>query len=470
MLRRFSTDFAILMITIDALLISASLQLAEFVRPNLSQVFPYVKQFDGPIQTEPGLYFIFPLIWVTVLFLFSVYDARKNLKVVNELYDLTLSSIISLVSMAGLLYLSYRDMSRALFGVFFLFGYVSLVTVRIIYRIIFRIGLVGIQQRRILIIGAGVVGKEVENNINQFKGIGYTLVGFLDDDVDKSNQPLVLGTLDDIRTVIRRDHIDDIVFALPLWAYHRCNQITQDLHDVPVKIWIVPDYFSMTLSHAQIADLVGLPMIDLRAPTLNEYQRMVKRVFDLFISIFILPVALPIMGFSALAIRLNSPGPIFFKQTRVGENGRLFEMIKFRTMKKDAEQNHHLIEKIDKDGRIQQDKSIKDPRITRVGRFLRKTSIDELPQLFNVLRGEMSLVGPRPEMPYLVDQYEPWQRRRFSIPQGITGWWQINGRSDKPMHLHTEDDLYYIQNYSLWLDIMILVRTIWTVFKHNGAY
>jgi putative colanic acid biosynthesis UDP-glucose lipid carrier transferase len=125
------------------------------------------------------------------------------------------------VSMAGLLYLSYRDMSRALFGVFFLFGYVSLVTVRIIYRIIFRIGLVGIQQRRILIIGAGVVGKEVENNINQFKGIGYTLVGFLDDDVDKSNQPLVLGTLDDIRTVIKRDHIDDIVFALPLWANDR---------------------------------------------------------------------------------------------------------------------------------------------------------------------------------------------------------------------------------------------------------
>ena len=139
-------------------------------------------------------------------------------------------------------------------------------------------------------------------------------------------------------------------------------------------------------------------------------------------------------------------------------------------MHKDAEQNHHLIETIDKNGRILQDKRMQDPRTTSVGRFLRKTSIDELPQLLNVIRGEMSLVGPRPEMPYLVDQYEPWQRRRFSIPQGITGWWQINGRSDKPMHLHTEDDLYYIQNYSLWLDIIILIRTFWIIFKHNGAY
>ena len=239
---------------------------------------------------------------------------------------------------------------------------------------------------------------------------------------------------------------------------------------MPIKIWIVPDYFSMALNQTQITELVGLPMIDLRAPTLNEYQRMVKRVFDLFISILLLPITIPIMGLTSLAILLDSPGPIFFNQTRVGENGRLFEMIKFRTMYKNAEQNHHLIEKIDKNGRILQDKSINDPRITPVGRFLRKTSIDELPQLFNVLRGEMSIVGPRPEMPYLVDQYEPWQRRRFSIPQGITGWWQINGRSDKPMHLHTEDDLYYIQNYSLWLDVTILIRTIWTIFKHNGAY
>jgi exopolysaccharide biosynthesis polyprenyl glycosylphosphotransferase len=470
MLRRFSTDFAIFVVAMDALLIGLCFRLAVIIRPSLDDIISSVKQFEGPIEIETSLYIIFPLIWITVLFLFSVYDAQKNLKISNELYYLTLSSIIAMVSMAGLLYLSYREVSRALFGSFVLFAYISLVVVRLIYRVAFRAGLVGVKQRRILIIGAGVVGRQVEGSINQFKGLGFTMVGFLDDDPDKSKEPLVIGNLDNIHQVVKQHQIDDVVLALPLRAYYRCNQIVQELHDLPIKVWIVPDYFSMALSHAQMVELVGLPMIDLRAPTLNEYQRMVKRVFDLFISIILLPLTLPIMGLSALAIILDSPGPVLFKQTRVGENGRLFEMIKFRTMHKDAEQNHHLIETIDKNGRILQDKRMQDPRTTSVGRFLRKTSIDELPQLLNVIRGEMSLVGPRPEMPYLVDQYEPWQRRRFSIPQGITGWWQINGRSDKPMHLHTEDDLYYIQNYSLWLDIIILIRTFWIIFKHNGAY
>jgi lipopolysaccharide/colanic/teichoic acid biosynthesis glycosyltransferase len=176
------------------------------------------------------------------------------------------------------------------------------------------------------------------------------------------------------------------------------------------------------------------------------------------------------MGVIAIAIKLDSPGPVIFGQTRVGENGKLFKMLKFRSMIKDADKMRHVIESVDEKGRIVQDKRKPDPRITRVGRFLRRTSLDELPQLFNVLKGEMSLVGPRPEMPHLVDQYELWQRRRFSVPQGITGWWQVNGRSNKPMHQHTEDDLYYVQNYSLWLDILILLKTVLAVLQRKGAY
>jgi len=145
-------------------------------------------------------------------------------------------------------------------------------------------------------------------------------------------------------------------------------------------------------------------------------------------------------------------------------------MLKFRTMIDGADQMRHVIEWVDEKGRIHQDKRRPDPRVTRVGRFLRRTSLDELPQLFNVLRGEMSLIGPRPELPHLVDQYETWQRIRFTVPQGITGWWQVNGRSDKPMHEHTEDDLYYIQNYSIWLDLLILVKTVIAVIRRKGAY
>jgi lipopolysaccharide/colanic/teichoic acid biosynthesis glycosyltransferase len=144
-------------------------------------------------------------------------------------------------------------------------------------------------------------------------------------------------------------------------------------------------------------------------------------------------------------------------------------MLKFRTMVHNAEELRGQVEKQDADGNLVH-KTRDDPRVTRMGRLLRRFSLDELPQLFNILAGTMSLVGPRPEMPWLVDRYQPWQRKRFAVPPGLTGWWQVSGRSEKPMHLHTEDDLYYIQNYSIWLDLQILARTIWVVLVGKGSY
>jgi exopolysaccharide biosynthesis polyprenyl glycosylphosphotransferase len=218
-----------------------------------------------------------------------------------------------------------------------------------------------------------------------------------------------------------------------------------------------------------VEDFAGLPMLDLRAPALSDYQRMSKRVFDVVVTLFLAPLAAVIGSVIAIVIRLDSPGPALFRQERVGENGRLFEMVKFRTMVVGAEAMRHAVEQISANGEFLH-KAYDDPRVTRVGRFLRRTSLDELPQLLNVLRGEMSLVGPRPELPYLVERYAPWQRKRFAVPQGITGWWQVHGRADKPMHLHTEDDLYYVQNYSLWLDVRILFMTLGAVVSRKGAY
>ena len=175
------------------------------------------------------------------------------------------------------------------------------------------------------------------------------------------------------------------------------------------------------------------------------------------------------MGVIALCLKLEGKGPVLFIQQRVGENGRLFNMYKFRTMIPGAENLPNAVGKIDAQGRVIH-KTANDPRVTRIGRLLRRTSMDELPQIFNILKGEMSLVGPRPELPDLVEKYEIWQRKRFAVPQGMTGWWQVNGRSDKPMHLHTEDDLYYVQNYSLSLDLYILCKTAWVVLRGKGAY
>jgi len=196
---------------------------------------------------------------------------------------------------------------------------------------------------------------------------------------------------------------------------------------------------------------------------------MSKRAFDLLFGLFALILALPLMALAALMVYLEDGPPVIFRQKRVGKNGHLFEMLKFRTMVRDAEQLQSRVEKRDLDGNLIH-KVRDDPRVTRVGRLLRRFSLDELPQLFNVLAGTMSLVGPRPEMPYLVENYQSWQRKRFAVLPGMTGWWQVTGRSDKPMHLHTEDDLYYIQNYSIWLDLEIIVRTIWVVLFGKGAY
>lgn len=175
------------------------------------------------------------------------------------------------------------------------------------------------------------------------------------------------------------------------------------------------------------------------------------------------------MALSAVLIYLEDGPPIIFRQMRVGKDGELFEMLKFRTMVRNAELLQSQAEIWDLEGNpIHKVKN--DPRVTRVGRWLRRFSLDELPQLINVLAGTMSLVGPRPEMPDIVKNYQSWQRKRFTVLPGMTGWWQVTGRSDKPMHLHTEDDLYYIQNYSIWLDLEIIVRTIWIVLIGKGAY
>ena len=259
------------------------------------------------------------------------------------------------------------------------------------------------------------------------------------------------------------------MIALPLRAYERVNRIASDTEDLPVKLWIIPDYFQLVLHHAGLDDFVGIPMLDMRAPALTENQRLVKRIFDVIIATLAFIPALPIMGLIALIVLIDDGPPVIFKQKRVGENGRMFYFYKFRTMFKNAEQLQSQVQHLDEQGHVVY-KRPDDPRITRTGHFLRKFSLDEIPQLINILMGTMSWVGPRPELPELVEKYQSWQRRRFAIPQGLTGWWQINGRSDKPMYLHTEEDLYYIQNYSIWLDIQILFKTVWIVIRGKGAY
>lgn len=470
MFRRFSSNNAVYAVFIDILTIAAAMYLAYSIRHDLNNL-PLVQSLQVPVNFPLPLYFIFPVLWVAVLLQFSIYDGRKNLRAVDEFGSLTLGSTLAMIAMAGVMYLSYRDVSRLQFLTFFIFAFGFLFSWRFALRLSRRWDLVkGIPKRKVLILGAGSVGRKLQTQIVEQVEFGLKLVGFLDDDSQKqARQEDILGGTPDAREVITRLQVDDVVIALPRSAYHQLNQVATELHDLPVRVWVIPDYFSLSLHQAKVEEFAGIPMLDLRAPALDEHQRMVKRAFDLIVTILMLPPVLLIIGVISLAIRTEGPGPIFFRQKRVGENGRLFNMIKFRSMVPNAENMKHLVESHLDDGKVIHKKP-DDPRVTKVGRFLRRTSMDELPQIFNVLKGEMSLVGPRPEMAYLVEKYEPWQRKRFAVPQGMTGWWQINGRSDKPMHLHTEEDLYYVQHYSIWLDIQILVRTVWVVLRGKGAY
>lgn len=216
--------------------------------------------------------------------------------------------------------------------------------------------------------------------------------------------------------------------------------------------------------HAQTIPNRKLPVRGL-TPT----QRRMKRAFDIAVSSFVLFMVLPVMATIALAIKLSSPGPILFKQVRVGENGKPFRIYKFRSMVVNAEALQTRVNQTDDNGNVIHKMKF-DPRVTGIGRIIRKTSLDELPQLLNVIKGDMSLVGPRPELPWLVERYESWQYERFVVPQGITGWWQVNGRSDKPAHLNVDLDIHYVDNYSFWMDVKIMLMTIPALLKGKGAF
>jgi len=325
----------------------------------------------------------------------------------------------------------------------------------------------------VLILGAGDLGQQIARTLRDRSRWGYNLIGFLDDDKSKQGVVVeeykVLGTILDVGVVSRERNVDEVWVALPIWAVDRINLILNELERLPVRIKIVPDYFSLALVQAKAEVLDGIPVIGLREPVIEGFPRVIKRAFDILVGSLLIILSFPILLIIALAIRIDSSGPIIFRQPRVGENNRIFQMLKFRTMQQDAEEKQEDVLRENADGQIIH-KHIDDPRVTSVGRFLRRYSLDELPQIFNVIKGDMSLVGPRPEMPWLVDRYDSWQRKRFAVPQGITGWWQITGRSDKPMHLNTEDDLYYVYNYSLWLDIQILLRTPIAVIRGKGAF
>ncbi len=465
---RRNTNQVLAAMALDILCLVVTVYLSSWLRTGLpfGRFLPEVTQ-EMPLLLEALL--IYPLVFLLV----SLYDPDRVLTEWDEFLVLVTGCAVAGLALAGLIYFSIREISRLLLVYFFWLHFLLVSGWRSLARLFIRHSPTGANgKRHVLLVGNGRLAQQVLERLWELPGRQMELVGFMADDPAEGQQLSklpCLGRTEDAIRVVQQQQVEDVLIALDGESHSRVRQVVTSLVETTCNVWLVPDYYNLLVYGGQVSDLGGISLISLKAPTLTGYQRMLKRMFDLVVGLALFLLLFPLMIMIALMIRLDSPGKVLLKQERVGENRRVFKMYKFRSMVSGAEDHLDEMLRIDEVGRLQH-KIPNDPRVTRLGRFLRRTSLDELPQLWNVLRGEMSLVGPRPELPVLVAQYEPWQQKRFAVPQGMTGWWQVNGRSDRPMHLHTQDDLYYVQHYSILLDLEILLKTAWVVLRGRGAF
>ena len=319
--------------------------------------------------------------------------------------------------------------------------------------------------RRVLLVGEDKPTEIIGRLLFHYERQGIVVAGRLGADA-----PFGLPSVDELAHEVLALGVDDVMISRE-WYARECATLVDTLSVIkrlPARVYLAPDEAGLALAPPPRA-LEGLPLVRLAPLPLSTWQLVVKRGMDVLIALAALMVFSPLLLVIAAAIRLSSPGPVFYRQVRVGRYGKLFTIYKFRTMRIARSAGSGTA-----GGTAEVEKALYkssgDPRVTRVGTLLRRASLDELPQLFNVLKGDMSLVGPRPELPAIVKLYEPWQHVRLLLPQGLTGWWQVNGRGERLMRQHTEDDLYYVRNFSLLLDVRILLMTVNAVITGRGAF
>jgi exopolysaccharide biosynthesis polyprenyl glycosylphosphotransferase len=304
-------------------------------------------------------------------------------------------------------------------------------------------------------------------------GLGYRVVGFVDDNPDKGRTDIghfkALGGLENLPRIVSQEAVDEVVVTLP-WMYHRkILSIVHQCERHEVRARIVPDLFQLSLSQVDVEDLGGIPLLSLSEPRMGGWLWWVKRALDFASALISLVAASPLMLVIALAIKLDSPGPVIFSQTRIGKGGRPFTCYKFRTMRVGAEREKEKLTRLNEaQGALFKIKN--DPRMTRMGRLLRRFSLDELAQLYNILKGDMSLVGPRPPLPEEVSEYMEWHKRRLETWPGLTGLSQVSGRSNLTFDEICLLDIYYVENWSPALDTKIVLQTIPKVILGDGAY
>jgi exopolysaccharide biosynthesis polyprenyl glycosylphosphotransferase len=331
----------------------------------------------------------------------------------------------------------------------------------------------GIGLSNVLVVGSGRLGKLMMQQIAASPHLGYHVVGFvydLDGEDADFGRFKALGPINQLDGYIRQNKVSDVIIALPSHQHQQILRTVRICERAGADFKLVPDLYELSLSRIDVGAIEGMPLIGLKRSLTGTWHYRVKRVIDVLGATSILAVSAPLWGLIALAIKLDSPGPVLYKQTRLGYRGEPFGCYKFRSMHVNADrmvENMRVATPGDERGKF---KLRHDPRRTRVGRVIRGASLDELPQFLNVLKGQMSLVGPRPPLPTEYERYEDWEKARLEMPPGITGVWQVRGRSDIDFNEMVLMDLYYIENWSLRLDFQLLLQTVPAVLSRRGAY
>jgi exopolysaccharide biosynthesis polyprenyl glycosylphosphotransferase len=426
------------------------------------------------------LFASFALIWHILFNVFGLYGSRRLTRRRDEIWDVARATTLgtAVIAAFGLMFHIWV-VNRAFLAIF----WVMTTGLAIVTRSIIRESLAyarrrGKNLRNMLVIGTNPRALELVEGIQQKPELGYRVLGFADEDwvgmdeFKKQGLPLV-SDLDTLPSYVRRNVVDEVVLALPIRSFHTfASRIAAACEQQGIIVRFLPNIFDLKESRHTTDELDGNALISHETTITDFWGLTIKRGIDILVSLTAIILLSPVMLLTAIFVKLTSPGPTFFVQKRLGLNKRVFHIYKFRTMVVDAEARLKELEHLNEaNGAVFKIK--KDPRVTLVGRFLRKTSIDELPQLFNVLKGEMSLVGPRPLQVRDYELFEThcgdWQRKRFSVRPGITCLWQIKGRSSTTFEKWMELDLQYIRNWSLWLDLEILAKTVPAVLRGSGA-
>jgi len=420
---------------------------------------------------------IFMLTNILIFFIFKLYNWDSIYRGSGYYLRIIKAFVINLVIIIMIGYLFEQfTFSRIWLLMMFLLGVVTLCLSRLIIEVVSQIVINHINiDPKTIIIGIGENGKRIEDTFRRRSFWGYNVLGYVDSrerinsNISYTSQFNTLGYLEDLDEVVKKHNIQRIIISGLEYKYFEILDILEKLKCFDVSILIFPGFFEFSVKRMEMREISGIPLMQVANIGFFGFNLFLKNVIDYALGSIIFIFFIPIYLVVGLMIKFDSPGPVFYKQKRYTKDCKEFYIYKFRTMYQDADKKLEELKALNEaDGPIFKIKN--DPRITTVGRFLRKFSIDEVPQIINVLRGELSLVGPRPPIPEEVEQYDEWEKKRLNVKQGITGLWQISGRSELNFEEMARLDLYYIQNWSPGMDINIILKTIPAVLFSRGAY